>query len=97
MPAPAAGPAGALLRRFTGLRGRTHGGAGSRREKEQLSAGAVALTGPYARRAPEETSRDLLPGTGQVTAAGAGRRPPGAPGPGGPWPGRPGGPRAPRR
>jgi hypothetical protein len=97
MPVPAAGPAGAPLRHFTGLRARTHGGASSRREKEELFAGAVALLDPYARRALEATGRGLLPGTGQVTATGGGRRPPGAPRPGGPGPGRCSGPRASRR
>jgi hypothetical protein len=70
MPVPAADPAGALLRHFTDLRDRTHGGASSRREKEQLFARAVALIDPYARRALDEINQDLLLGTGQVTATG---------------------------
>ena len=41
MPVPAADPTGALLRHFTDLRDRTHGGASSRREKEELFGKAV--------------------------------------------------------
>jgi hypothetical protein len=94
MPVPAADPAGALLRHFTGLRDRTHGGASSRREKEQLFAKTVPLIDPYARRALDEINQGLLLGTGQVTGTGVGRRPPGAPRPSGPWPGRSRRPRA---
>jgi hypothetical protein len=68
MPVPAADPAGALLRHFTDLRDRTHGGASSRREKEELFGKAVALIDPYARRALDEINQDLLLGTGEVTA-----------------------------
>jgi hypothetical protein len=84
MPVPAADPAGALLRHFTDLRDRTHGGAGSRREKEELFAKAVPLIDPYARRALDEINQDLLPGTGQVTATGVRPQAAGASRPGGP-------------
>ena len=70
MPAPAADPTGALLRHFTDLRDRTHGGASSRREKEELFFKAVPLIDPYARRALDEINQGLLLGTGQVTATG---------------------------
>jgi len=70
MPVPAADPTGALLRHFTDLRDRTHGGASSRREKEELFAKAVPLIDPYARRALDEINQGLLLGTGEVTATG---------------------------
>src|SRR5258708_32831647 len=70
MPVPAADPAGALLRHFTDPRDRTHGGASSRREKEELFAQAVPLIDPYARRALDEINQGLLLGTGEVTGTG---------------------------
>ena len=85
MPVPAADPVGALLRHFTDLRDRTHGGASSRREKEELFAKAVPLIDPYARRALEEHQPG--PAAGHRSGhrhrrAAAGR--PGAPRPSGP-------------
>jgi hypothetical protein len=70
MPVPAEGPAGALLRHFIDLRDRTHGGVGSRREKEELFGKAVLLIDPYARRALDEINQGLLLGTGEVTGTG---------------------------
>ena len=70
MPVPAAGPADALLRHFTDLRDRTHGGVSSRREKEELFGKAVPLIDPYARRALDEINQGLLLGTGEVTGTG---------------------------
>jgi hypothetical protein len=84
MPVPAADPTGALLRHFTDLRDRTHGGASSRREKEELFAKAVPLIDPYARRALDEVNQGLLLGTGQVTATGVRPQAAGGPRPSGP-------------
>jgi hypothetical protein len=59
-----------LLRHFADLRDGTHGGATSRRDKEQLFAEAVSLLDPYARQALNEINAHLLLGTGEVTATG---------------------------
>jgi hypothetical protein len=58
----------ALLRHFADLRDGTHGGAKSREDKERLYAAAVPLLDPHAWRALEEINRDLLLGTGEVSA-----------------------------
>ena len=63
----------ALLRHFVDLRDGTHGGAGSRRDKERLFAAAVALLDPYARQVLGEINRYLLLDTGDVTATGVRR------------------------
>jgi hypothetical protein len=60
----------ALLRHFADLRDGTHGGAGSRADKERLYAAAVPLLDPHARQALEEINTDLLLGTGEVSATG---------------------------
>src|SRR3954469_7623932 len=60
----------ALLRHFADLRDGTHGGAGSRRDKERLYVTAVALLDPYARRALDEMNTGLLLDTGEVAATG---------------------------
>jgi len=59
-----------LLRHFADLRDGTHGGATSRRDKEQLFTEAVSLLDPYARQALNEINAHLLLGTGKVTATG---------------------------
>src|SRR6476620_4809623 len=69
----------ALLRHFADLRDGTHGGAGSRRDKERLFAAAVALLDPHARQALEEINTYLLLGTGEVTATGVRRSAGGGP------------------
>jgi hypothetical protein len=63
----------ALLRHFADLRDGTHGGAGSRADKERHYAAAVPLLDPYARQALKEINTDLLLGTGEMTATGARR------------------------
>src|SRR6266576_3106716 len=65
--------ASALLRHFADLRDGTHGGASSRRDKERLFTAAVPLLDPYARQVLDEINRDLLLGTGDVTATGVRR------------------------
>jgi len=60
----------ALVRHFADLRDGTHGGAGSRRDKERLYVTAVALLDPYARRALDEMNTGLLLDTGEVAATG---------------------------
>ena len=70
-PRPAS--ASALLRHFADLRDGTHGGVGSRPDKERLFAAAVPLLDPHARRALEEINASLLLGTGEVTATGVRR------------------------
>jgi hypothetical protein len=59
---------GALLRHFADLRDGSHGGATSRRDKERLFTGAVALLDRYARHALDEINTDLLLDTGEMTA-----------------------------
>jgi hypothetical protein len=59
-----------LLRHFADLRDATHGGASSRHDKERFFTAAVALLDPHARQPLEEINRDLLLGTGEVTATG---------------------------
>jgi hypothetical protein len=63
----------ALLRHFADLRDGTHGGAKSRRDKERLFDGAVALLDPYARRALDEMNAGLMLDTGEVVATGVRR------------------------
>jgi hypothetical protein len=63
-----------LLRHFADLRDGTHGGAGSRRDKERLFTAAVPLLDPHARQPLQEINTDLLLGTGEVTATGVRRR-----------------------
>src|SRR6476469_6233479 len=60
----------ALLRHFIDLRDGTHGGAVSRRDKEQFYIAAVALLDPHATRVLEEINRHLLRDTGEVAATG---------------------------
>jgi hypothetical protein len=60
----------ALLRHFVDLRDGTHGGAGSRRDKEQFYKAAVAMLDPHAQRVLEEINRHLLRDTGEVAATG---------------------------
>jgi hypothetical protein len=67
---PALASTSALLRHFADLRDGTHGGARSRRDKEQLFAAAVPLLEPHARQALDELNAALLLGTGEVTATG---------------------------
>jgi hypothetical protein len=69
-PAPAPPYASALLRHFADLRDGTHGGAGSRPEKERLFTAAVALLDPYARQVLDEINRYLLLDTGEVRGTG---------------------------
>jgi hypothetical protein len=59
-----------LLRHFADLRDGTHGGATSRRDREQLFTQAVSLLDPYARQALNEINEHLLLGTGEVTTTG---------------------------
>jgi hypothetical protein len=61
------------LRHFVDLRDGTHGGVGSRQDKERLYVEAVALLDPHARRVLEEINRYLLRDTGEVAATGAQR------------------------
>ncbi len=63
----------ALLRHFVDLRDGTHGGAVSRRDKEQFYIAAVALLDPHARRLLEELNEHLLCDTGEVSATGVRR------------------------
>ena len=59
-----------LLRHFADLRDGTHGGAGSRKDKERFFAAAVALLDRYAQQALGEINAGLLLGTGTVAATG---------------------------
>jgi hypothetical protein len=68
-----------LARHFADLRDGTHGGAGSREDKERLYAAAVALLDPYARRALDEMNTGLMLGTGEVVATGVRPSPDGGP------------------
>ena len=68
-----ASPASALLRHFADLRDSTHGGAGSRPDKERLFASTVPLLDPHARQALDEINASVLLGTGEVTATGVRR------------------------
>jgi len=65
--------ASALLRHFDDLRDGTHGGATSRKEKEQFFVAAVSLLDPDVRQALEEVNTYLLLGTGDVTTSGVRR------------------------
>jgi hypothetical protein len=60
----------ALIRHFSDLRDRTHGGSVSRDDKEAHFAQAVKLLEPIARQALEEINTHLLLGTGRVVATG---------------------------
>ncbi len=62
-----------LLRHFADLRDGTHGGASSRRAKERLFTAAVARLDPHTRQPLQEINRDLLLGTGEVSATGVRR------------------------
>jgi hypothetical protein len=64
---------GALFRHFADLRDGTHGGIGSRPDKERLFVAGVALLEPHARQALGEINADLLAGTGEITATGVQR------------------------
>jgi hypothetical protein len=59
-----------LLRHFADQRDGSHGGATSRRDKEQLFTGAVALLDRHARQPLREINTHLLLNTGDVTATG---------------------------
>jgi hypothetical protein len=59
-----------LIRHFSDLRDRTHGGSVSRDDKEAHFAHAVDLLAPVARQALEEINTDLLLDTGRVVATG---------------------------
>jgi hypothetical protein len=63
-----------LLRHFVDLRDGTHGGAGSRLDKERLFTAPVVLLDPYARQSLNEINTHLLLDTGEVTATGVRRR-----------------------
>jgi len=60
----------ALIRHFSDLRDRTHGGSVSRHDKEAHFAHAVELLVPVARQALEEINTHLLLDTGRVVATG---------------------------
>jgi len=60
----------ALIRHFSDLRDRTHGGSVSREDKEAHFAHAVELLAPVARQALEEINTHLLLDTGRVVATG---------------------------
>jgi hypothetical protein len=60
----------ALIRHFSDLRDRTHGGSVSRDDKEAHFAHAVDLLAPVARQALEEINTHLLLDTGRVVATG---------------------------
>src|SRR3954447_18742116 len=62
--------ADALLPHFADLRDGTHGGAGSRLDKERLFAAAVPLLDPHARQALAEITPYLLLAAGEVAATG---------------------------
>jgi hypothetical protein len=62
-----------LLRHFLDLRDGTHGGARSRRDKERLFGAAVPLLDSHAREPLDEINKELLLGTGDVTATGTRR------------------------
>ena len=64
------GHVSALIRHFSDLRDRTHGGSVSRDDKEAHFAHAVELLEPIARQALEEINTHLLLGTGRVVATG---------------------------
>jgi hypothetical protein len=60
----------ALIRHFSDLRDRTHGGSVSREDKEAHFARAVELLAPVPRQALEEINTHLLLATGRVIATG---------------------------
>jgi hypothetical protein len=64
---------GALLRHFADLRDGTHGGLGSRPDKERLFTAAVALLGPHVEQALDEINTYLLLDTGAINATGVRR------------------------
>jgi hypothetical protein len=59
-----------LIRHFSDLRDRTHGGSVSRNDKEAHFAHAVELLAPVAHRALGEINTHLLLDTGRVVATG---------------------------
>src|SRR5947208_2059693 len=67
----------ALTRHFADLRDGTHGGAGSRRDKERLFSAEVALLDPFGRQVLDEVNRYLLLDSSEVTATGVRRSPDG--------------------
>jgi hypothetical protein len=67
---PTPGHVTALIRHFSDLRDRTHGGSASREDKEAHFAHAVELLAPVARQALEEINTHLLLDTGRVIATG---------------------------
>jgi hypothetical protein len=73
--ASASGPesTGALLRHFADLRDGTHGGLGTRRDKERLFTTAVALLRPHVEQALDEINAYLLLDTGDVNKTGVRR------------------------
>jgi hypothetical protein len=66
-----------LLLHFADLRDATHGGAGTRPDKEQLFSLAVQLIDAFARQPLDEINDALLAGTGEVGATGFQPRPDG--------------------
>src|SRR2546421_5276966 len=60
----------ALIRHFSDLRDRTHGGSVSRHDKEAHFAHAIELLAPVARQALEEINTRLLLETGRGVATG---------------------------
>jgi hypothetical protein len=60
----------ALIRHFSDLRDRTHGGSVSRHDKETHFAHAVELLAPIARQALDEINTHLLLDTGSIVATG---------------------------
>jgi hypothetical protein len=74
----APGHIAALLRHFSDLRDRTHGGSVSREDKETRFAHTVGLLAPVARQALEEINTYLLLDTGRVVATGLQRDPDGS-------------------
>lgn len=59
-----------LLRHFGDLRDGTHGGVGSRSQKEQVFAESVSMLDRHARQVLTELNEVLLFGRGKVTASG---------------------------
>src|SRR5258708_12348363 len=66
-----------LIRHFEDLRGGTHGGSASRKDKEAHFENAVQLLAPIARQVLNEMNMNLLRDTGQLTESGLRRTPDG--------------------
>lgn len=60
----------ALARHFVDLRDGTHGGVGSRQDKERVFARTVSLLSPHAVRVLDEVNAQLLGGSGTVHDSG---------------------------